>query len=193
MTDINTLQKLVEKSLQEMHFDGQPENLYKPVAYSLAAGGKRLRPVLVLMAYELYRSDINKALKPATGIEVFHNFTLLHDDIMDKSAMRRGKPTVQAKWNTNAALLSGDAMLIIATDLISEAPYNQNRVIKAFNRAALDVCEGQQYDMDFESQKHIAESDYLKMITLKTASLIAVSLKIGGLMANAPEDDVTLL
>lgn len=179
--------------MQEMHVDHQPENLYKPVAYSLAAGGKRLRPVLVLMAYELYRSDINKALKPAIGIEVFHNFTLLHDDIMDKSAIRRGKPTVQAKWNPNIALLSGDAMSFIATDLINEAPHNQNNVTKAFTRAALDVCEGQQYDMEFESQKNIAESDYLKMIKLKTASLIAVSLKIGGLMANAPHDDVTWL
>ncbi|MFW5805409.1 MAG: polyprenyl synthetase family protein [Bacteroidales bacterium] len=190
MTDIFTLQKLVEDAIQEMHFDRQPDNLYKPVSYSLAAGGKRLRPVLVLMAYELFHSDIDKALKPAIGIEVFHNFTLLHDDIMDKSDTRRGKPSVQAKWNPNVALLSGDAMSIIASDLINEAPRNQNKVTKAFTRAALDVCEGQQYDMDFELQKGVAEDDYLNMIKLKTASLIAVSLKIGGLMANAPDKDV---
>jgi geranylgeranyl diphosphate synthase, type II len=190
MTDIFTLQKLVEDAIQEMHFDRQPDKLYKPISYSLAAGGKRLRPVLVLMAYELFHSDIDKALKPAIGIEVFHNFTLLHDDIMDKSDTRRGKPSVQAKWNPNVALLSGDAMSIIASDLINEAPRNQNKVTKAFTRAALDVCEGQQYDMDFELQKGVAEDDYLNMIKLKTASLIAVSLKIGGLMANAPDKDV---
>ncbi len=190
MTDITTLQRLVEDSLQNMCFDRQPDKLYKPVSYSIAAGGKRLRPVLVLMAYELYCNDIDKALKPAIGVEMFHNFTLLHDDIMDKSDTRRGKPTVQAKWNPNVALLSGDAMSIISTDLINEAPRNQNKVTKAFTRAALDVCEGQQYDMDFELQKGVAEDDYLKMIKLKTASLIAVSLKIGGLMANAPVKDV---
>ncbi len=193
MTDLTTLQKLVEESIQKMRFDHQPDNLYKPVSYSLAAGGKRLRPVLVLMAYELYRSDISKALKPATGIEVFHNFTLLHDDIMDKSDMRRGKLSVQARWNPDIALLSGDAMSIIATDLINDAPCNRSKVTKAFTRAALDVCEGQQYDMDFETQKSIAEKDYLKMVSLKTASIIAVSLKIGGLMAEAPDTDIKYL
>ncbi|MFO7789997.1 MAG: polyprenyl synthetase family protein [Bacteroidota bacterium] len=193
MTDLKSLQKLVDDSVKKSGFDAQPENLYQPISYSLETGGKRLRPVLMLMAYELYRSDVSQAVKPATGIEIFHNFTLLHDDIMDNAEMRRGKPTVHIKWNPDVAILSGDAMSIIATDLINCAPRNQQAVTKAFTRAALDVCEGQQYDMDFETKPVISEQEYLKMIKLKTASLIAVSLKIGGLMAGAPEHDIITL
>jgi len=193
MNNFNDLQKLVENQINTLNFDLEPDNLYKPIEYSLSSGGKRIRPVLALMAYELYRYDVEEAVKPATGLEVFHNFTLLHDDIMDKSDMRRGKPSVHKKYNLDIALLSGDAMSILATSLINQAPRNQQKIMQAFTRAALDVCEGQQYDMDFESREFISEDDYLKMISLKTSALLAVSLKTGGLMADAPYQDIDAL
>jgi len=193
MNNFNDLQKLVENQINTLNFDLEPDNLYKPIEYSLSSGGKRIRPVLALMAYELYRYDVEEAVKPATGLEVFHNFTLLHDDIMDKSDMRRGKPSVHKKYNLDIALLSGDAMSILATSLINQAPRNRQKIMQAFTRAALDVCEGQQYDMDFESREFISEEDYLKMISLKTSALLAVSLKTGGLMADAPYQDIDAL
>jgi len=193
MNNFNDLQKLVENQINTLNFDLEPDNLYKPIEYSLSSGGKRIRPVLALMAYELYRYDVEEAVKPATGLEVFHNFTLLHDDVMDKSDMRRGKPSVHKKYNLDIALLSGDAMSILATSLINQAPRNQQKIMQAFTRAALDVCEGQQYDMDFESREFISEDDYLKMISLKTSALLAVSLKTGGLMADAPYQDIDAL
>ncbi|MFO7879708.1 MAG: polyprenyl synthetase family protein [Bacteroidales bacterium] len=190
MTSFEDIQKLITKRLESLNFEIEPHNLYKPIEYSLSTGGKRIRPALTLMAYELFRYDIENAVNTAVGIEVFHNFTLLHDDIMDKSEMRRGQATVHNKWNPDIALLSGDAMSIMATSLINKSPRNQKEVMDAFTRAALDVCEGQQYDMDFENAHNTTEDDYLKMISLKTGALLAVSLKIGGLMADASKQDI---
>jgi geranylgeranyl diphosphate synthase type II len=157
----------------------------------LSLGGKRLRPAMVLAAYNLYFDDIEKYLKPAIGLEIFHNFTLLHDDIMDNADIRRGNTTVHKKWNENTAILSGDAMLILAYDFFTALPDTKfKKVFLEFNRTGLEVCEGQQYDLDFEKQQNVSIDEYIKMIELKTAVLLASSLKIGGILADAPDDDL---
>lgn len=166
----------------------EPVNLYEPVGYALSMGGKRLRPVLLLLAYNLFRDTIEKAFPAALAIEVFHNFTLLHDDIMDQAEMRRNSQSVYKKYNENIAILSGDAMSIMAYNYLlkSESP-DRAGMIQLFSRTALEVCEGQQYDMDFETRMDVSIPDYLNMIRLKTAVLLACSLKLGALAANAPE------
>ena len=168
----------------------EPKLLYEPIKYALDTGGKRIRPVLMMLANQMFNDNYSKVLFPALGLEVFHNFTLLHDDIMDKSAMRRNKPTVHTKWNDNVAILSGDAMSIMASQCVMNAEANHKPLIDSFNQAAMDVCEGQQYDMDFEDVKHINEEDYMKMISLKTGALLAVALKMGGIIADAQEKDI---
>ncbi len=168
----------------------QPELLYQPVKYTLDCGGKRIRPVLLLMVCDMFGIDVNQAIKPAMGLEIFHNFTLLHDDIMDKSNIRRGKPTVHAKWNENIAILSGDAMSIMASQYILETPRNLKKLLTAFYKASIDVCEGQQFDMDFEDKKIISEDEYLKMIALKTGALLAVSLQMGAIISDASDADI---
>ena len=175
---------------QEM-FHGAPDTLYEPVRYIMSLGGKRLRPVLALMACQLFKGDTEKALLPALGLEVFHNFTLLHDDVMDRADMRRGKPTVNVKWNSNVAILSGDVMFAMACRLICQAPdERKGAVLEAFNDLAVGVCEGQQYDMDFETQEKVSMAEYMEMIRLKTAVLIAGALKVGALLAGASEEDL---
>jgi len=168
----------------------KPENLYAPIEYILSIGGKRIRPSLVLLACNLFSDNVNRAIKPALALEVFHNFTLLHDDIMDKADMRRGMPSVHKKWDENIAILSGDAMSILAYELLSEAELQYlPGILKVFNQTALEVCDGQQYDMDFEQSLEVGIDDYIKMIKLKTSVLIAGSLKIGAIMGGASESD----
>jgi geranylgeranyl diphosphate synthase type II len=179
--------------LEKQKLVKEPVLLYEPIEYALCSGGKRIRPVLLLLAYQLYDDAIENALFPALGVEVFHNYTLLHDDIMDKSALRRGNPTVHAKWNDNIAILSGDAMSIMSSQFVLKTPINHQDLIESFNKAAIEVCEGQQYDMDFEQIKSISIEDYIKMISLKTGALLAVSLKMGAIIANAPVLDRNLL
>lgn len=168
----------------------EPVSLYEPINYILEIGGKRLRPLLCLKACESFSGDYKKALPASLAIEVFHNFTLLHDDVMDHASLRRGKETVHKKWNLNTAILSGDAMLILAYQILEyyEGPLYKN-INQIFNKTALEVCEGQQYDVDFETKEDLSISDYIKMITFKTAVLLAGSLKIGSLIGNASKKD----
>jgi geranylgeranyl diphosphate synthase type II len=187
------LQEAFNRFLKAQQFIKNPPQLYEPIDYTLDSGGKRIRPVLLLMAYQLYHENIDDAMNPALGLEMFHNFTLLHDDIMDKSAMRRGQATVHSKWNDNVAILSGDAMCIMASQFVLKAKKNHQRLLERFNQSAIDVCEGQQYDMDFEQLKTISEEEYIKMISLKTGALLAAALEMGGIIADAPNDDIQKL
>ena len=172
----------------------QPNLLYDPIVYSLSQGGKRIRPLLTLMGCELFDGDVEKALYPAVGVEIFHNFTLLHDDIMDKAPIRRGQPTVYKKWNENIAILSGDAMFAIAYDFLTRTDSGSvQRVIQAFNRVAIGVCEGQQYDMDFETQDNVTIPEYIEMIRLKTSVLLGGALEIGGIIGGASDSDLNRL
>ena len=190
---IEELQKLVidqiEKEADQIG-STSPDNLYKPITYTLNMGGKRLRPVMVLLACDLFGGDVKKALPAAIAVEIFHNFTLLHDDIMDHADIRRNKLTVHKKYNENVAILSGDAMSIMAYQYLMKTDHPKIQLItKLFSQTAIEVCEGQQFDMDFEDQWDVRIDDYLKMIRLKTAVLIAGSLKMGALLANATPED----
>lgn len=171
-----------------------PHGLYDPVAYVLSMGGKRIRPVLMLMAYNLYRADVETILDTATGIEIYHNYTLLHDDLMDRADRRRGKKTVHKVWNDNTAILSGDAMLVLAYQYIAmSSDACKGKVLELFSRTALEICEGQQLDMDFEQRKDVKEEEYLEMIRLKTSVLLAASLKIGAWLGGASAEDAERL
>ena len=180
----------VLQTLQVLEYPTQPDALYEPIRYILDLGGKRVRPILTLMAADIY-TDIAKALKPAIAVEVFHNFTLLHDDIMDDAPIRRGKSTVHEKWNANTAILSGDAMMIKAYELIANTSGDiLPQVLKSFNKTALEVCEGQQFDMDFETLEDVSISEYLNMIKLKTAVLLGFALELGARIGNASDADI---
>lgn len=184
----------IEQEIANIAYTQQPEELYKPIEYIMQLGGKRLRPVLTLMANDMFGGETRKALKAALAIEMFHNFTLVHDDIMDNADIRRGQPTVHVKWNQTIAILSGDLMMIKATDLLCETETNDLRnLISVFNKTAAEVCEGQQWDMNFETQSNVTEQDYLKMITLKTAVLLGCALKVGALIGGANTDDANHL
>lgn len=188
MKTFEELLSLVNSEIENLNFPSQPENFYAPVRYILSLGGKRMRPVFTLMACNLFSEDVSKAVKPALGLEVFHNFTLLHDDIMDNSNLRRKKPTVNAKWGDNIAILSGDGMSYIASKLVAESPKEvKDMVLDIFFQTALEVCEGQQYDMDFESRDDVSLKEYLEMIRLKTAVLPAACLKTGALIGGADD------
>ncbi|HOK37204.1 MAG: polyprenyl synthetase family protein [Bacteroidales bacterium] len=176
--------KIINEGIKHLDFGNEPKNLYDPINYSLSVGGKRIRPVLCLLACQACGGDYKNALNAAYAIEIFHNFTLLHDDMMDNATLRRGKAVVHVKWNSNIALLSGDAMSVIAYKYISKTK-NLVPVLDVFSDTALKICEGQQYDMDFETRTDVSEEEYIKMINLKTAVLIAASLKIGALVADA--------
>lgn len=190
MYSINQLQDLINKNLEKNKFILQPEELYEPLNYVLSNGGKRIRPLLVLMACNLFNKSVDQALNAAIGVEIFHNFTLLHDDIMDHAEIRRNKPTVHIKWDENRAILSGDAMSIKAYEFISGSqPEKLSNILSVFNRTALQVCEGQQYDMNFEKLEEVSMEAYLNMIELKTAVLIAGSLKIGAILGGASKND----
>lgn len=183
-----------EAALRQMQTPEEPELLYAPIIYSMAGGGKRLRPVLLLIANEAFGGSLDKAMPAALAVEVFHNFTLLHDDIMDNADVRRGKPSVFAKWGENVAILSGDAMLITAYKMLTGLDAERlPRVLHIFNDMALEVCEGQQYDMDFECMTTVAVEDYIQMIERKTSALLSGSAMIGATLAGASEDDIKKL
>jgi geranylgeranyl diphosphate synthase type II len=185
---------IVNQSITEIAWDNEPLGLYAPIDYVLALGGKRIRPALVLMSANLFSDNIEAALKPAIGIEIFHNFTLLHDDIMDLAPVRRKQPTVHVKWNENTAILSGDAMLIKAYQYMASLPAeNLAEGLAIFSKAALEVCEGQQYDMEFESRQDVSQESYLEMIRLKTAVLLGASLQLGAIIGGSNKQDAQLL
>lgn len=186
--------KIVNKHIEQLKFDRDPKSLYAPIKYILSLGGKRIRPVLILLANDLYSGRVEDALWPATAIEVFHNFTLLHDDLMDRSDQRRGKQTVHKVWNDNVAILSGDAMLIEAYRIFEQInPSLQIKLLPLFSETALQVCEGQQYDMEFEEREDVTLDEYFEMITLKTSVLLACALKMGAIIGNAPGEEADLL
>lgn len=194
MYTLKELQDFIKTELDKQEYVEKPYSLFEPIQYIMEDGGKRLRPVLILMAYNLYREDIEKAMKSAIGIEIFHNYTLLHDDVMDDAELRRGRLTVHKKWNTNVAILSGDAAAITAYKYLETCEDKYLRqVVSGFNQVAMDVCKGQQYDMEFESREDVTEEEYLEMIYLKTSVLIAGSLRHGALIAGAPEDEYNAL
>lgn len=179
----------INSEIEKHPFAGNPKNLYEPLNYILALGGKRMRPVLTLMGCELFGGAMDTALKQALGIEVFHNFTLMHDDIMDVAPLRRGKPTVHVKWNEPTAILAGDLMMIKAIDLVRDADISlQKPLLDVFNQTAIEVCEGQQQDMDFEGRENVTEAEYIEMIRLKTAVLLGCALQTGAMMAYATPD-----
>ncbi len=184
----------IESELLKIEYAASPDGLYAPVRYELSLGGKRVRPLLALLACELFGGDCRLALNAAVGLEIFHNFTLLHDDVMDKADVRRGKPTVHKVWNENTAILSGDAMEIIAFRYIArtEAPHT-GAVIDWFLKTALEICEGQQFDMEFEHRDDVTEEEYIEMIRLKTAVLLGGALKIGAIIGGANETDADLI
>ena len=172
----------------------EPRNLYEPIDYILQLGGKRLRPVLTLIAADLFGGDYHKALPAAAAVEVFHNFSLVHDDIMDNASLRRGKATVHQKWNSNIAILSGDAMLICAYRLLESYPPDTfAALVKLFSKTALEVCEGQQWDMDFETQAQVSIPQYLQMIRYKTAVLVGAALQMGAVIAGASIENQRLI
>lgn len=184
----------IEQALAAVPYPKKPEGLYEPIEYVLSMGGKRLRPTLLLMTYGLYKDDINHATPAAVGIETYHNHTLLHDDLMDHADMRRGKPTVHKKWNDNTAVLSGDTMLIMAFRHIMQCQcQHQTEALDLFARTAQEICEGQQYDVNFETRTDVTEDEYIEMIRLKTSVLLACATKMGALLAGAPETDAEVL
>jgi geranylgeranyl diphosphate synthase, type II len=182
-------QQQIETALSKLQIGRYPQELYEPMRYVLSLGGKRIRPVLVLMGCEVFNGDSEKAITPALAIELFHNFTLLHDDIMDNAPLRRNQPTVHVKWNNDIAILSGDAMFAKAQQLITQVDDNVLRsILNLFTKTALEVCEGQQIDMNFETRNDVSIAQYITMITLKTAVLLGCSLQTGALVAGASEE-----
>jgi geranylgeranyl diphosphate synthase type II len=178
----------INNEIAKLNWKREPYGLYEPIEYTLAAGGKRVRPQLAMIANQMFGGNDEDVLPAALALEVFHNFTLLHDDVMDKADVRRGRPTVHVKWNDNTAILSGDQMLIEAYKLLSGVPADKlPRVLQLFNKMATEICEGQQYDVDFESQEHVTIEEYLKMIRLKTSVLLANALQTGAYIAGADE------
>ncbi|WP_288912067.1 polyprenyl synthetase family protein [uncultured Bacteroides sp.] len=194
MFTASELLDIVRGHIAGLQFTRTPKGLYDPVSYVLSLGGKRIRPVLMLMAYNLYREDVKSILQPATGIEVYHNYTLLHDDLMDRADMRRGKATVHKVWNDNVAILSGDAMLVLAYQFMAQCASEKLKdVMDLFSLTALEICEGQQLDMEFEQRKDVKEDEYIEMIRLKTSVLLAASLKIGAILGGASKEDADAL
>ena len=194
MFTASELLDIVKGHIAGLQFTRTPKGLYDPVSYVLSLGGKRIRPVLMLMAYNLSREDVKSILQPATGIEVYHNYTLLHDDLMDRADMRRGKATVHKVWNDNVAILSGDAMLVLAYQFMAQCASEKLKdVMDLFSLTALEICEGQQLDMEFEQRKDVKEDEYIEMIRLKTSVLLAASLKIGAILGGASKEDADAL
>lgn len=191
---INFFEKRINEELEKVLVIEEPRSLFDPAVYVFSLGGKRLRPILTLMAADLFNKDIENAVNPALAVEIFHNFSLLHDDLMDNADVRRGNATVHKKWSENTAILSGDAMVIEAYKYIVNVPDRYLRkVIDLFSQTAMEICQGQQYDMDYEKRMDVAENEYLNMIRLKTAVLIGCSLKLGAIVSDAPEVDVEAL
>ncbi|MCC8425897.1 polyprenyl synthetase family protein [Mucilaginibacter sp. UR6-11] len=194
MRELQELQLLIDNAITQLKYPEYPSELYEPINYILGMGGKRMRPALLLMACDLFGGDVEKALSPALAIEVFHNFTLMHDDIMDNAPLRRGKVTVHERWNHNAAILSGDVMLIEGYKLMMQVEDRLLRVIlDIFNKTAVGVCEGQQLDMDFEVRNDVKINEYIYMIKLKTAVVLGGALKIGSILGGADMKDAELI
>lgn len=194
MLSFDAILQKIESGISHLPYDYPPQSLYEPIRYVLSLGGKRIRPALTLMACNLFREEVDEALSPALGLEVFHNFTLLHDDLMDEADKRRNQPTVHKVWNANTAILSGDAMLITAYRLIGQTdPRYLRKVLDLFTATALEICGGQQYDMEFESREDVTEAEYMEMIRLKTAVLLACSLQTGAITGGASEADAAHL
>lgn len=194
MKEISEYQEIIVREIESFQKENKDFSLYDPVNYILDIGGKRLRPVLTLVATDLFGGIVADSIKPSLGIEVFHNFTLLHDDIMDNAPLRRGQSTVHEKWNVNAAILSGDVMFVQAFSLVTSCKNEFLRdVLDLFNITAVEVCEGQQHDMDFESRNDVSIAEYIEMIRLKTSVLVACALKLGAVLASAPKKDAEKL
>ena len=180
----------INKYLDDMAYDRKPASLYAPIRYALSMGGKRIRPVLMLLAYNLFKDDPESILMPACALETYHNYTLLHDDLMDNADVRRGKPTVHRKWDANTAILSGDSMLVLAYQRMAQVPADKLKpILDLFTETALEIGEGQQYDMDFESRTDVTEDEYIEMIRLKTSVLLACAVKMGAILAGASQED----
>ena len=180
----------VNAHIDTLDYAHEPMNLYEPVKYILSLGGKRIRPAMMLMAYNMYRDDVEKILDPALALEIYHNFTLLHDDLMDHADVRRGKPTVHKRWNANTAILSGDVMITLADVYMSRVDdVHFREVMATFHKTSIEIAEGQQYDMDFETRTDVTEAEYIEMIRLKTSVLLACALKIGAILGGASKDD----
>ena len=191
---MNNYIELLDKELKKLAISQQPIELYEPIQYILSLSGKRLRSVLSLLTCHLFSEEYTQSLPVALSVEIFHNFTLMHDDIMDKAPLRRGKETVHKKWDTNTAILSGDVMLVKAYECLSKlSPEKQIKILPLFNKCALDVCEGQQYDISFEKKQQVSERDYLKMIKLKTAVLLGFSMEAGALVGGSKKETAQLL
>ena len=180
----------VNAHIEQLDYAHEPMNLYDPVKYILSLGGKRIRPAMMLMAYNIYRNDVEQILDPALALEIYHNFTLLHDDLMDHADVRRGKPTVHKRWDANTAILSGDVMLTLADVYMSRVDDAHFREVMAtFHKTSIEIAEGQQYDMDFETRTDVTEAEYIEMIRLKTSVLLACALKIGAILGGATKED----
>ena len=180
----------VNEFIDKLEFEREPRELYAPIRYTLAQSGKRVRPVLFLMAYNIYKENIDEALYPAVAVETYHNYTLIHDDVMDRAEIRRGKPTVCAKWGDTAAILSGDTMLVLAYEFLSKVPADKLPAMLAlFTETAKEIGDGQQYDLGFENRDDVREEEYLEMIRLKTSVLLASAMKLGAILAGANAED----
>jgi geranylgeranyl diphosphate synthase type II len=190
MSPLAQYQHWIELEIQRQKFGKQPSSLYEPIRYLMSLGGKRLRPMLAMLSYSLFRDDAKSIVPFAVAVEAFHNFTLMHDDIMDKAPLRRGEPTVHKKWNVNTAILSGDVMLVKVYEMFFKLePAKLKSVLQIFNKCASEVCEGQQWDMEFETTTNVTASQYLEMIRLKTAVLLGFSLELGAILADASDSD----
>ena len=190
MRTSDELLKMVNDYIEDATITRQPTSLYDPIKYVLSIGGKRIRPVLLLLTYNMYRDDIERVMPTAVGLETYHNYTLLHDDLMDKADMRRGMPTVHRKWDDNTAILSGDSMLVVAFQRVAQCPAeNLQDILSLFTMTALEIGEAQQYDMDFENRMDVTEDEYIEMIRLKTSVLLACAVKMGAIMAGASDED----
>ena len=190
MRTSDELLKMVNDYIEDATITRQPTPLYDPIQYVLPIAGKRIRPVLLLLTYNMYRDDIERVMPTAVGLETYHNYTLLHDDLMDKADMRRGMPTVHRKWDDNTAILSGDSMLVVAFQRVAQCPAeNLQDILSLFTMTALEIGEGQQYDMDFENRMDVTEDEYIEMIRLKTSVLLACAVKMGAIMAGASDED----
>ena len=192
MYAITELTQKINNAVENIQYHAEPKNLYDPIRYILSIGGKRVRPLLMLMGYNLYKEDVETIMNNALALETYHNFTLLHDDLMDKSDVRRGHPTVHKKWDENTAILSGDTMLIMAYQLFNKGMKNEE-ALTAFIDATLGVGEGQQYDMDFETRNDVTEAEYMEMIRMKTSLLLGYALKIGAMLGGGDQEDVNHL
>lgn len=194
MISANQIQQTFEEYLQNLDYSHNPDNLYAPIRYVLSLGGKRIRPTLLVLAYNMYAEDVKSVYDVAVGMEVFHNFTLLHDDVMDNAEMRRGSLTVHKKWNENTAILSGDGMFVLAYQFLAKCnPIYLKQVLDLANDTFIGITDGQQFDMDFETRSDVSESEYIEMIRLKTSILLAACLKMGALLGGASEQDASLL